>query len=116
MPAASTVICRARDTSICCSQNASWLSPAAVRSGEVADVRRCGSGTPSAFTPITNRSWGGATTAEIQGRTSMQNLKSSKRKLQLNRETVMPLVRDDLGNVNGGADNRDTRDRTQESV
>ena len=46
----------------------------------------------------------------------MENLKSKKRKLQLNRETVMPLLRDDLGNVNGGADNRDTRDRTQESI
>jgi hypothetical protein len=46
----------------------------------------------------------------------MQNLKTKSRKLQLNRETVMPLLRDELGYVNGGKDDRDTRDRTQESV
>jgi hypothetical protein len=46
---------------------------------------------------------------------------TKKRKLQLNRETILPLQRNGIGTdvlatVNGGKDNRDTRDRTQESI
>ena len=51
----------------------------------------------------------------------MHDVKTKKRKLHLNRETILPLQRNSLGTdvlatVNGGADNRDTRDRTQESI
>lgn len=45
----------------------------------------------------------------------------AKRQLHLNRETILPLQRDGigtdiLGTINGGRDNRDTRERTQESI
>jgi hypothetical protein len=51
----------------------------------------------------------------------MHDLKAKKRKLHLNRETILPLQRNALGTdilatVNGGEDKRDTRDRTQESI
>ena len=51
----------------------------------------------------------------------MNDVKSKKRKLHLNRETILPLQRTALGTdvlatINGGADNRDTRERTQESI
>lgn len=50
----------------------------------------------------------------------MNDQKTGKRKLHLNRETILPMQRYEIGTdilatVNGG-DNRDTRDRTQESI
>jgi hypothetical protein len=51
----------------------------------------------------------------------MHDFKAKKRKLHLNRETILPLQRNALGTdvlatVNGGEDKRDTRDRTVESI